>query len=293
LFALAGQSTSSGIEFVRGSLRTVASSTPYEIEITQAAEQATIVGTNKLQASVVIDATNDRFSLRLDGQASGDLALTHGTYTRAQLAAHLQEVIRSAAPLGGRSVDVILVDDALQIRSAQYGTASQISALNGTALTALGFAGTESDTGQNVGGHFIVDGLIEAATGAGQMLTGGPDNASTADLAVRVTLSAAQIGAGPEGEISVSRGIAAALDKSLNDLLDPFEGRLKTTADQFDDQVESVDVAIQRLNALFEAQQETLLERFAALESTLSRLQATNNILVNQLAQVTLLNRRV
>lgn len=53
LFALSGQSSHPGIQFVTGGVRTQASTTPYGVDITQAACQASITATNALAASTV------------------------------------------------------------------------------------------------------------------------------------------------------------------------------------------------------------------------------------------------
>ncbi len=51
LFALTdSQSTNSGVKFISGSAKTKASTTPYQVDVTQAATQGSITGTNTLRA---------------------------------------------------------------------------------------------------------------------------------------------------------------------------------------------------------------------------------------------------
>src|SRR5207244_7959704 len=136
-----------------------------------------------------------------------------GTYTRQALAQELKNQINSNSELAGRSVSVTVQNDNLVITSAAYGLASEVTIVSGTALSPLGFAGTESDKGQDVAGNFIVGGTAEPAHGTGQFLIGDLTNPNTADLRVRVALSAAQLGDGPEASLVVTRGVAAKLDR--------------------------------------------------------------------------------
>jgi hypothetical protein len=68
LFALTGTSANPGIEFVTGSAKTRAGTTPYSVQITQAADKATLTSTNALAAisaaSRLAASTSPRYSLR-------------------------------------------------------------------------------------------------------------------------------------------------------------------------------------------------------------------------------------
>lgn len=284
LFALDGASTNPGISFVLGSTRTKDSTTPIEIDVSQAAEQASVTATNALAASTVIDATNNEFALSLDGADSATLTLTEGTYTEVELAAELQAVINASDEFKGRQVAVSVQGGKLQINSETYGLASEVTiGSTGTALAALGFDGTETDKGQDVVGRFIVNGQAETAVGSGRILSGDPDNENTADLRVRVTLTSAQISGGVEGEMTISRGIASKLDKLLGSMLDPVTGRMKTISEGYDDRAAAIDKTIEARNKLLEAKKESLLAQFAALEGQVSQLQSTSNFLAAQL----------
>ncbi len=172
------------------------------------------------------------------------------------------------------------------ITSAAYGAISQVTIGAGSANSALGFSGTENEVGKDVIGTFIVNGVTEAATGKGQLLTGNSDNDNTADLQVRVSLTAADIGPGSEAQLTVTRGIGARLDKVLNTFLDPVTGRLKTVNDGFDDQIESLQKSIDRQTSLFEIQRDRISQEFIALESAISELNNTSSFLASQLAGI-------
>jgi flagellar hook-associated protein 2 len=286
LFAMDGQSTNGGVSFVIGSSRTGAPSSPIQVDITQAAERAVVTAGTALAASTVIDGTNDTLAVTLDGAAATDVKIAHGTYTAEQLAAALETALNSNQALTGRQASVGLLSGALSIQSDSYGGSSEVTITGGTALAALGLTGNETDTGLDVAGSFIVDGVTETATGRGRLLVGADDNANTADLQLRVSLSASQVQAGVDAEVTVTRGVASKLDQVLGKILDPVSGRIKTVNDGFDDKIEALQKAIDRQNEFFEKQQQELIDQFTALETTIAQLQSTATYLSSQLTSV-------
>lgn len=286
LFALSGQTTHPQVQFILGSSKTKTSTAPYEIDITQAAERATLTAGTPLADSILIDSSNKLFSLSIDGASLTDLALAEGTYTREELVQHLQSVINAAPGLTGRSVSVGLEGTSLRISSDAYGVASKVSIDGGTALAALGFAGGENAQGVDVAGTFIVNGQVESAVGRGRVLSGNADNANTADLQVRIALSPAQVVAGSEATVTVTRGVASRLDQLLGSMLDSVTGTIKQVDDRFDQTADDIQKSIDRQNARFEAAQESLIKQFTALESVLNQLQTTSSFVSSQLAGI-------
>ncbi len=286
LFALSGQTSHPQVQFILGSSNTKTSTAPYEIDITQAAERATLTAGTALADSIVIDGSNKLLSLSIDGASLTDLALAEGTYAREELVQHLQSVINAAPGLTGRSVSVGLEGTSLRISSDAYGVASKVSIDGGTALAALGFAGGENAQGVDVAGTFIVDGQVESAVGRGRVLSGNADNANTADLQVRIALSPAQVVAGSEATVTVTRGVASRLDQLLGSMLDSVTGTIKQVDDRFDQTADDIQKSIDRQNARFEAAQESLIKQFTALESVLNQLQTTSSFVSSQLAGI-------
>lgn len=284
LFALDGVSSSPGARFILGSVRTTEGTV--QVDITSAAERARITGSSSLAGSIVIDSSNNTFQLRLDGRDSTTLTIAEGTYTPQQLASKLESTINADQELLGRRASVLVNGGNLVITSDAYGKNSEVKILGGTALASLGFTGTESDIGQDVVGHFLVDGVEEPAIGSGQLLSGKAENAHTADLQIRSTFTTSQLVSGPEATLTITRGLAARLDNVLDDLLDPVHGKIKTSNDSYDAQLKSIQDSVDRLNDRFTASQESLLKQFAALESNLSKLQSTGNLLAAQLSGV-------
>lgn len=296
LFALDGTSTNPNIQFVLGTTRTAETRTaPVEVNITQAAERASITSTSALAASTVIDSSNNELTLTVDG-AELTVTLADGTYTTAELASHLESVLNAHPDAKGRSVSVGVQDnglgaDLLTITSATYGGSSQVTITSGSAFTALGLDGSENDQGLDVEGYYVVNGVIETATGRGRLLAGDKDNANTADLQTRITLTASQVTAGSEGELSITRGFASRLDQVMGRMLDSEKGLFKTINDGFLAQTESIDESIERQQALFDKQEQDLIAQFVALESALGELQTTSTFLQAQFSSLSNLNR--
>ena len=286
LFALDGQSTNTGVQFIIGGSNTKATTAGYEIDISQAAERASTTATNALAATTVIDSSNNTFSITIDGTQSSDLVIADGSYTRSELAQLVQSVIEADAELSGREVSVTLNSDKLQITSQRYGADSEVAIGTGNALTSLGFDGTESALGKNVVGNFIVDGVAETAVGSGQFLIGDSGNANTAGLQVRVTLTSADVQPGAEAVLTVSRGVASRLGQILENFLDPVTGKIKAINEGFDDRIQSVEDSITRQNEALQLRQEALSREFIALETAISQLQSTGNFLTSQLASL-------
>jgi flagellar hook-associated protein 2 len=287
LFGINGNSSNSSIRFVTGGTRTLASDAPYQVDITQAAEQATITAASALAGSITIDGTNNTVQLSVDGVASEPLTLAAGTYTQEELARHLESTINNSSSLGVHDVTVSLsAGNELVVTTEAYGASASISSLSGSALTALGFDGTETDIGQNVAGNFIVDGVEEPGIGSGRVLIGNSDNANTADLQIEVNLGSAQVSAGIEAEIEVTRGITSRLDEYLNSILNAETGFLKTINEDFEARIDSIDQSIENVEEITAQKRDSLIQEFTALETILNELQTTGNFISSQLQTI-------
>ena len=134
LFALAGQSTNSAVQFVTGTDQTKAGT--YQVNITQAATQGSLTATNGLAASTIINNTNNTLNFTVDGQTSQTLTLAAGTYTPAALANELQAEINGNSSLAGRNVTVTVNNhNQLVVTSASFGSSSNVAVGTGSALT--------------------------------------------------------------------------------------------------------------------------------------------------------------
>ncbi len=283
LFTLRGQSSSNGIEFITGSRFTKSSTTPYEVDITQAAEQATLTAGNDLASSITLDSSNNQLAVSVNGKNS-TLTLAEGTYTPLTLAHEVQSEINSALSSKGGSVTASLSGQKLVLNSDRYGSTSALSIDSGSALSILGFAGGETNQGQDVAGQFLVNGVAETATGLGQILTGSSSNANTADLAIQVSLTGSQVQFGVDATLDVAHGLASQLSNVLEGLLDSTNGRLKTITDRFSKNVDDAQKAITKAQTDLTTQTASLQQQFANMEQTISQLQAQSQFVLNTLS---------
>ncbi len=283
IFTLRGESSSNAIEFISGSRLTKNSATPYQVDVTQAAQQASLTATNDLANSITLDESNRELSISVNG-TSRTVTLADGVYTPLTLAREVQTEVNSALSTLGGSVSVSLSGQKLVLKSDRYGSSSGVEIQSGSALSVLGFFGGESSQGQDVAGQFIVNGEIETATGLGQILTGSSTNSNTADLAVQVSLTDSQIQAGSDGTLSITHGIASQLSNVLEALLDPTNGRLKTITNRFAKKSDEAELAITKAQQSLAEQTTALQEQFANMERTISQLQAQSQFVLNTLS---------
>jgi flagellar hook-associated protein 2 len=283
LFTLSGFSNNPGIEFVTGSSKTLASATPYQVQVTSAAQQASINATNPLSSITNITSSNNSFTINVDGQTSAAITLNAGSYSPAALASALQTAINNESSLNGRQVSVgLTASNQLAITSGTFGSVSHVAIGTGSAVTALGFSGTEAGQGQDVAGNFIVNGIVEPAAGTGQILFGNSGNANTSGLEVSVTLNQAQIGSGLTADLTVSSGITAQLGNVLNSLLDPVSGQLVSINNGFQTSLTNLQSAITAQNNFIAQKRQTLLTEFTNMETAVSQLQAISGLLTQQ-----------
>lgn len=290
LFAIDGTSDNPGVTFVSGSVKTVASSTPIEVKITQPAEQAAVTSENAVAGSIVIDGSNNSLTLNISG-ADATVTLAAGTYTRQGLADLLETTLNSATPLSGRSVSVGLDGSNLKITTASYGSTTNINIISGSALSDLGFTAGQTATGKDVRGSFVVNGTTEAATGRGQILSGNTLNENTDGLLTRVTLTTASESAPATAQLTVSRGVGAGLGKLLDSIVSSSSGLAANTNTGYANQLTDLQKSMDRQQAIFDSQQTRLKAQFAALESAISSLQSTGNYVTQQLSSLSTLSK--
>lgn len=281
LFAFVGQSNHAGVKFVAGSLKTVSPGPPIQVDITQVAEQASVLAAQDLATNVILSDSNNQLSLILDGKLY-HLTLTPGSYSRQALAEELQARVNAVARQEGRQVTVTLEGNRLRIRSDNYGSHSEVHLVGGNALASLGFTVGQRGVGQDVAGVFLVQGETEPARGVGQLLVGDENNRATSGLQVRVSLTPSQLVSGPEAEIVLTRGMAAKLDQYLHTLFDPQYGLIRTGRQVLQSEAQRLQESIDRISEQVRQQRQTLEKRFRDLEHAVSRLRGLGEILTAQ-----------
>jgi len=218
---------------------------------------------------LVIDATNDTFTIEVDG-IEAVISITQKTYgTGAELAAEIQSKLDSDTALEEADVSakVEYTDDAA---SAAYGTIGFISNSTGAsskveitdissdAATAFGFTVGQGDgeTGRNQ------DGEIDDASGIRIKIEGG-------DL-------------GDRGSITYVSGIADQLKDLLQNILDPNGGTLNTKFDALDKQQVTLDEDKESFDARIAATEARLKSQFLYNDLIISSLKTTENYLTQQ-----------
>jgi flagellar hook-associated protein 2 len=280
LFGQSGTSTNPSIQFVYAPIA-FHTSQPVGVQITQAAIQGSITGSNTLPSSTNIQTgTNDTLTLTVNGKTSGNITLAAGSYSPQQLVQAVQSAINADSALSGTPVTASLnANNDLVLTSNNFGSGSSVVVGSGDALSSLGLTSGQSGTGTDVAGSFVVNGKSESATGSGQTLTGDSTNATTAGLVVTSTLTPSQITGTPEGSVTISQGIASQLGNALNSMLDPVTGQLTALQQSLQTQYTSIGQNITQLQQSMQLQQSQLLEEFVQMESNLASIQAAGSAL--------------
>jgi flagellar hook-associated protein 2 len=284
LFAFTGTSTNPGVTFILAGSKTQAPSSPVQVDITSAAQQASLAGNDALASSITITSANQDVALSLNGSTT-TIHLATGQYQAAGLAQELQTEINQSKDLNGSQVAVTLdSNNKLKITTQAFGSSANVTIQGGTALGDLQLSAGQSAAGADVAGKFIVNGVDEAATGSGQILTGLSGNANTDGLTVRVTLTAPA----PEvdAQLTLTRGLASSLNQTLKTYVDPTTGRLKNLNDSFQQMIDNFQKTIDFDNTLLAAKQTQLTQRFTEMETIVSQLKSTSAELTTQLANL-------
>jgi flagellar hook-associated protein 2 len=256
----------------------------YALNVTQTATQGVYADTASSLSSLLVDATNDTFSLKVDGIQSGTISLTQATYgSEAALAAELQSRINGDSALLAAGVSVVVAYDAVNNRfsftSARYGSGSSVAITSVEDAVASGTIGlTVSETAGTAG--VDVAGSLGSlnGTGAGQFLTGAGD-ASGLKLKVEGT-------AGARGTVTFSRGIANQLDTLLEQIL-AADNALDFRTDSLNENIEAITAQRETLNRRLEALEKRYTAQFTAMDVLVAQLNATSNFLTQQLSGLT------
>ena len=304
LFALDAGSDNAGITFVSGTDRTMESiNGSHEVDLSQAAEKGAITGGALDGTSTTLGAGDNQLSLTVNGEDVNATLATGTSFSRLELAAHVEAQVNAQLDSGNR-VEVSLEDvpegQGLVITSDRFGSSSEVTMKDAGANSAhetLKFADGQNGRGQDVGGAFIVKDALgnetrELASGNGQYLLGHGDNENTADLQVRVTLTSSQVNHGtPEGNLTVSRGVASRLGLVMDQLLDPVSGRLKGMGDRFQQQIDNANADMTRESTEMDEHQAALLRQFAEMESAISRAQSQGDLITTRLQSLLFANQ--
>ena len=297
MFNESGSATDNNIRFLSAGADTVESGDGYFLNITRAASQASTTGSYfQLDGSnpVTINDTNNRIKIKIDGESSGVVTLSNGTYTSGEsLAAMIEEQIdNSGLDDSGFSVEweVDPGDSSrggIEIKSASYGSTSTVEIVStaSSIYSDIGLTAGASATGQDVAG--TING--ESATGTGKILTGLSGNATTDGLSIEVNLTADQLTlqGGSQGRVSFTRGIASDFSADIDRFTDSSTGIIASKTGGLERQIEVFDEHIARIEDQLEIKRDRLIAKYTAMEETISILESQGQIMSMQLLQLT------
>ena len=156
ILAKSGEASDAQVRYVNDSINTQPGN--YDVEVTQLATQAIYQGGSvaglDFTSPVVIDASNDNFTLNLNGKNEA-ITLTHGSYTTGdELAKQIGFQINSNETYKkfayGVSVSYSATDQNFSLTSNKYGEDSKIS-----------FTSTDSNTANSLGFNILGKGTYE------------------------------------------------------------------------------------------------------------------------------------
>jgi flagellar capping protein FliD len=213
---------------------------------------------------LTLDATNNSFSLRVDGVGSGTIVLAAGDYASGDaLATEMQSKINADSALiaGGASVAVKYdaVSKRFTVTSATTGSNSSVAFSNVA-------AGAIASLGLGVG--------------AG---TAGQNAANAADPSAGISLKIAGGVVGDRGTVTLVRGVMNRIDQTLNDQLS-FGGLFANKQSSLDAQEKDLADQQTAFDARMTALQTRLQTQFAAADALISQLNSTSSFLTQQLS---------
>jgi len=291
LFTDSGYASSGAIEMVSAA-PDAHEGEDYAVDITQAATQGRYTGTTITDPGItplILDTTNNRLRLVVNGRTSDEIVLTAKSYdTVAELVNELQMRIDGDAGIGSLGVKASWAEDEagsghLVLTSSTYGSNSTVNldtTISNSAAAAIGLAAGTAITGKDVQG--TING--EEAIGSGQYLTGKDDNATTAGLKLKITLTEDQVTDGAEGTITLAKGLASKLNVLLDSLTASGEGLLDSRIKSYENQIQNLADRITEFDERLALRRERLLIEFRRMEEVLAQLTAQGDYITAQVA---------
>lgn len=278
LFSVTGQPSDPLIKYVSSSDDTQVGD--YAVNITSLATQGVNVGT--ASGSLIVDANNDNFSLKVDGIQSATINLTHNAtgYSTTELASELQSRINadSALQAAGVSVTVAYATNHFEITSSRYGSASTVdfTTVDTNTAATIGFSAGTGIVGADAVG--TLGGA--AASGSGRYLTGTVGN--TKDLKIEVLGGAAPSG---RGTVNFTRGLAYQFDQMLQGYLGR-DSMIDDRTSGINDRIKDISNQRTRLDQRMGQLEARYLAQFTALDGLISQFTNTGTFLTQQLANL-------
>ena len=276
LFTQLGEATDSEVTWVGATAATVASATPYAVNITQPATQAQAIGA--AWANYVTAGAPDTMTLTdaFTGK-TGAITIANGDGIDA-VVARLNALFATQRM---RLAAAKTVDGRVRLTASDPGSAAGFTIAytpgaggDGTAM--LGLAAGAS-TGLNVAG--TINGV--AATGNGQLLTGAAGNAAEG-LAIRYTGTAARAA----GTVRFTLGVMGTLGQLTSRMASDTGSTTDAQVASLTARADSLDRRTTDIQARLDARREALTKQFIAMESAIARASAIGSSLASQITSL-------
>ncbi len=265
MFIASGTATSTSIRYFTASLSTTAGT--YSIQVTQAAEQATVTGAQSLGSTLDRD---ENLTVSV-GASSVNVALT-SAMTQDQVVDAINTALRGSSVSAAASLDS---EGRLRIATREFGSGTNLSVSSdqADAGAGTGFGTTAStDAGVDVEGTF--NGVAGSAVGNGQILTGA-EGGGYYGLALRVTATPAQVASSTDfGTMAYSAGLVRSLSGALSNLTSSAAGPIALARETMTETLKSFADNIASMETRLSARQTRLIKQFAAAEKAISLLQS-------------------
>jgi flagellar hook-associated protein 2 len=275
VFAKTGTVTDSLVSYSDSTDATQSGS--HALTVSQLATQGTLTGA--ASAGLTITAgVNDSLSVTLDN-VNSTITIPPGTYSDASsLAAAVQSQINgtSAFSTVGSSVNVSASGGVLSFTSNRYGSASSVT-LGGNAASGLVGSAPASTTGLDVAG--TLDGV--AFNGAGQTAIG-----ATGSSAEGLKLSITGGTTGSRGTVTLTRGIAASINDTLTQVLDPTNGLLTSATAGLNSSITDVKAQEDAWTPRLDAIRAQYTAQYNAMDALVASLNSTGSYLTQQLTAI-------
>ncbi len=259
LFLATATTTNSNVLFESVGSSTEAGS--YEVEITQAAESATLSSPNSISGLLGVDET---------------LTITFGSTTSVVNLLSTQDLDSIIDSLNAQfdtdDVGLVASKDAGQnliITSEAVGSATSFTVVSDVDGSGTGFGTTGlSDSGLDVQGTFrdLETGSLLAATGSGNFLIGAEGGAK--NLSVRILGSTIGI----LGDVNVTLGYAERFERALEGYTDEFNGPVQEIVGRLEGQIRGLEDEITDIELRLELRREQLTAEFTRADNALRQL---------------------
>lgn len=231
--------------------------------------------TSRLQTAVgagaTVNFTNGQFVVTSNTAGTSSLSLSLTAHNEGGGSLDFGAGTVTTTGRGIMSITASSVNGQLQIQHNSYGSAPGLTIAfsgGGTDSTAqLGLSATTvhgTDVAGTIGGF--------PATGNGQILVG---NSGTAVDGLSLSYTAAATG--DVGNITLSEGVGAIVDRLVNSWTDSTTGLLTTKQTALQNQIATQQQRLDDFNARIAIQKNTLLQKYQAMDTAVAQLQSQGN----------------